>query len=274
MKKPLAIAVAAASLLLASSASATVVLSQNFEGINPANPGFQTAYNYRSGTTNKLTDRVNSMYDERTWTIGDNPFDSHSHWKNKQLDGNALIVNGLVAPAGSPPSLAWAQSANLVAGHYTFSFDALDVCCISSGYANATSYLTFDYVIGDPMGRPITDFTILSDFNTTMAPSADGFYHISGSFDLGAGFSDTPTSVSFNFHNWLGSRNGNDFAIDNILVSYADPPQVEPQGPTPPGSQNVAAVPEPSTWLMMLAGFGALGAILRRNRRALAAATA
>ena len=33
----------------------------------------------------------------------------------------------------------------------------------------------------------------------------------------------------------------------------------------------VAAVPEPASWAMMLLGFGGLGAVLRRRRRAVAA---
>ena len=36
----------------------------------------------------------------------------------------------------------------------------------------------------------------------------------------------------------------------------------------------VGGVPEPSTWAMMLLGFGAIGLVLRRQRRAAAAATA
>ena len=34
---------------------------------------------------------------------------------------------------------------------------------------------------------------------------------------------------------------------------------------------SVAAVPEPASWALMLVGFGGLGAVLRRQRRAVAA---
>ena len=40
------------------------------------------------------------------------------------------------------------------------------------------------------------------------------------------------------------------------------------------GAIELGAVPEPATWAMMLAGFGGLGAVLRRARRKLATATA
>lgn len=39
-----------------------------------------------------------------------------------------------------------------------------------------------------------------------------------------------------------------------------------------PENSTIAAIPEPSTWAMMLAGFGVLGGVLRRRRTAKAAA--
>jgi hypothetical protein len=35
----------------------------------------------------------------------------------------------------------------------------------------------------------------------------------------------------------------------------------------PPGTETIVSVPEPSTWAMMVLGFGGAGAILRRSRR-------
>jgi hypothetical protein len=46
------------------------------------------------------------------------------------------------------------------------------------------------------------------------------------------------------------------------------PPTIVPPPPPP----EVPAVPEPSTWLSMLLGFGVLGSVLRSRRRALARA--
>ena len=49
--------------------------------------------------------------------------------------------------------------------------------------------------------------------------------------------------------------NGFAFEIDNVAMS-------------------VSAVPEPHTWLTMIAGFGMVGFILRRNRRSAVTAIA
>lgn len=68
----------------------------------------------------------------------------------------------------------------------------------------------------------------------------------SGSGQISLGFSSLPDSVT----------------LSNYLVRYQ---QVNGSGSavgTP-----VGAVPEPSTWAMMLLGFGAIGASMRRKRK-------
>ena len=51
-----------------------------------------------------------------------------------------------------------------------------------------------------------------------------------------------------------------------VVTPPVTPPVVTP--PVPPTSPGVPAVPEPSTWLLMIVGFGALGLRLRRRGRA------
>jgi hypothetical protein len=70
----------------------------------------------------------------------------------------------------------------------------------------------------------------------------------SGSGQISLGFSSLPNSVT----------------LSNYLVRYQ---QVNGSGSavgTP-----VGAVPEPSTWAMMLFGFGAIGVSMRRKRKAI-----
>jgi len=255
VKHLFAAAAIAAGLTIAGSASAGVVLSQNFDsidihapGFNPASPGFQTDYAFRTGSQN-TPDHVNSMYDEGTWTIAQNPINSHNLWRDEDLGSNALILNGKTLPPGDPNSTAWAQTATGVgAGHYTFSFDAYDVCCNANfGGFNAASLLTLSYSLNG--GSTLNAATI--DTSTTVFETApgSGHYHVTGSFDLGQS-----GDIKVSLLNWAGAPGGNDFAVDNISVA--------------------GGVPEPATWAMMLVGFGGLGAMLRANRRRMASATA
>jgi hypothetical protein len=69
----------------------------------------------------------------------------------------------------------------------------------------------------------------------------------------------------------LTGRVGNDFALDDISVTAVDGPLhgKDPAGPgtVPDAPGTVPGVPEPASWSLMIAGFGALGAALRQARR-------
>jgi prepilin-type processing-associated H-X9-DG protein len=62
------------------------------------------------------------------------------------------------------------------------------------------------------------------------------------------------TSLAFALSDLTQTHSFNDFALDDVSL----------QGPVPGA---VTFLPEPSTWAMMLLGFGALGAALRYSRR-------
>jgi hypothetical protein len=69
-------------------------------------------------------------------------------------------------------------------------------------------------------------------------------------FDINGAFSDG----RFGFYNYSQSN-----------VTYAGiEDRILPPPPPPP----MPGVPEPATWAMMLIGFGAMGTMLRRRRRA------
>ena len=239
MKKFLAIAGVSAGLLFATTASAAVnlVINGDFETAiaDPSAPGFDTEYSFRDGSSNLSSDPAHSMYDEGTWTIGNNPHDVHDLWIDQDLgapDNHVLILNGKV---DGLPSEAWSQTFNVTAGEYTYGFDVVNLYG-GSGFSN----INFDYSIDGG-----ATFIHLAHVLTSSA-SAGVFQHKHGSFTVGDG------TLRVSLRNTLGGAGGNDFGIDNI---------------------SVAAVPEPASWLMMIMGFGGLGAVLRSNRRrAIAAA--
>lgn len=84
----------------------------------------------------------------------------------------------------------------------------------------------------------------------------------------------SPTTIRFsNGNNFIGLRatSGSDvffgyaFTTNNVLNSFAF--NTTPGAAITASVAIPAAVPEPGTWVMMLLGFGAIGATMRRGRR-------
>jgi hypothetical protein len=71
-----------------------------------------------------------------------------------------------------------------------------------------------------------------------------------------------PLNQDVNFHGRTGGGRSTNPVLDNLLT--LDGSGVEDTGGSLP-EHAIAAVPEPAGWLMMLFGFGILGAITRRS---------
>ncbi|WP_246165648.1 PEPxxWA-CTERM sorting domain-containing protein [Sphingomonas ginsengisoli (ex An et al. 2013)] len=131
-------------------------------------------------------------------------------------------------------------------------------------FALGTSNISFDYGLSG-----FTDANVLltnlttggtASFNTLLLGDANGALPgIQQSEQLGFGFLN---GGFFNLGNINFDPNANaTYRLDltaggNTLTSFA---QV--------GTGSVAAVPEPSTWALMLFGFGGMGVAMRRQRR-------
>jgi hypothetical protein len=239
VKTYLAAAALVAGALLAGQATAASIIFQDFEGVNVGSPNFYTEYSYRSGAQNT---GANSMYGEGTWTINDTPFDTHDMWLEGSFASNKLILNGKDSGQSSDNTVAWRQEAAATAGKYAFSFDVFDVCCNANFYnlggVNATSILTFEYQIDGGLYSKIAD--VKTNEITNFSENGFDGYRISGTFNV------APTgTLRVSVRSWQDAPGGNDFAIDNISIT---------------------AVPEPTTWGLMILGFGAAGSALRRRR--------
>nr|WP_265267859.1 PEPxxWA-CTERM sorting domain-containing protein [Sphingomonas lycopersici] len=119
-------------------------------------------------------------------------------------------------------------------------------------------------------GRDITAFV---DYNGTtnlmqVRWSTDGLRPndagLSYSIDLASLFGANPVYVGFS------ASTGADWSAQDIVNwtfnDKYDPITTVPTTTIPAGSPALGGVPEPATWAMMLAGFGAIGAVMRRRK--------
>ena len=120
-------------------------------------------------------------------------------------------------------------------------------------------------------GHDITAFIDYNGANNLMEVrwSTDGLRPgnagLSYTMDLASLFGTNPVYVGFT------ASTGADWSAQDIVNwtfndNYA-PVTTPPTGTVPAGSSGSGAVPEPATWAMMIAGFGAVGGIMRRKRR-------
>jgi hypothetical protein len=189
------------------------------------------------------------MYDEGTWTIAANPNAVHNLWIDlpaADQTGNMLMINGSTLPGsgiiGDPtaaPVAYLGNGINVGAGTYSFSYNLLNLCCVAGGPAHTPSVLDLWYTDGS--GNPLS-FVVLTEDTTSL--SSSGWGTVTGTFTLAA-----PGQIRIGLSDTADAASGNDFGIDNIVI----------------------AAPEPTTWALLLLGFGGMGAMLRRRRVALAA---
>jgi hypothetical protein len=229
----------AAVLIAAGSASATELLTNgNFDA---GNTGFVSQYKYSPPDGSGQ-----NLWPEATYDVTTNPNADHplfaafaDHTPGPDL-GKMMVING----SGTPNTIVWAEGdigggAPLIGAAntaYTFSF------WLASVYPASPADLQL-WVNGAAVGGQI-------------------FAAAGGSEDLGqwqefiySGVSGAGGLQSISLTNLNLEPSGNDFALDDMHLSGT-------------------AVPEPSSWALMLIGFGGLGAMLRTSQRRLVPVTA
>lgn len=153
--------------------------------------------------------------------------------------GNMLFVDGAGVGDGLTPASQPYYSVTLGVvpnSAYAFSYWAANL-----GPSNQPIPVLATYLDGILMGVPTTpDYAQWTLF----------------SFLFNSGSSST---ITLSLSDLTATHSFNDFAFDDVSL----------QGPVPGDT----GVPEPSTWLMMLVGFGVLGVAARRRRKKALAAT-
>jgi len=219
-------AVGALTLALASGAQATLVLSDDFDGET-------TSLNYTGFANWTVTDGTVDLVDHGTFSI--NCFGGA---------GKCVDLDGSTSNAGIMTTSAYAFSAG---DTVTLSFQArgndrggaLDSLFAGFNFTGATDGLSFSgggFGVG---GGPFVGVTTFSFSDTLLSEDPYALYTV--------GFTAATSGSLFAFINTTGGDNVGPI-LDNVTLDIS------------------GAIPEPSTWAMMLLGFGGLGAVLRRRR--------
>jgi hypothetical protein len=133
-----------------------------------------------------------------------------------------MVVNG----SDDPNEWVWKQDVVNVEQNTTYYFSTW----IASVYPVEPAKLRF-FINDDPLGAVFTASATTGVWQQFYATWNSG----------------SNTTATIGLKNQNTAYSGNDFALDDIVLS-------------------TAAVPEPATWALMIAGFGGAGAMLRRRR--------
>jgi hypothetical protein len=236
--KLISIAALVAGLAVAGGASAATNLITNGD-FSAGDTGFTHGPEY---TFVPLPPGPNSEQPAGTETITVNPIDVHSSWVDLGPSANnpMLVVNG----ATNSGATLWEEDGitTSASGVYDFSANVMDICCNATfgNQGNAPSDIIFQVSVN---GGSFVD--VASYMTTPGMPAQSGdsgiLKFITGSFNSTAGGNFDIRAI-----NNASAPGGNDFAIDNIVVS---------------------AAPEPTTWGLMIIGVGMVGGALRAARK-------
>ena len=225
---------AAAIAALAFAGSASATELLTNGTFDAGNTGFQSDYAYAV---------THDLYPEGTYDVITNPNADHNLFSNfvdhtPGVDtGFMMVING----SATAERTVWSQGTvdNPLIGAantaYTFTF------WLASVYPSSPANLNL-WINGEKLDG--VNFAALGGNENLGAWQQFSYSGVSGAGGI--------ASIKLTNNNL--EPQGNDFALDDLSLSGV-------------------AVPEPSTWAMMLMGFSGLGAMLRANRRRLAYAT-
>lgn len=221
-----------AAALAVPAAAQNLITNGNFEA---GNTGFTSQYAYSPGGNNT----------EGQYTVRSNPFPWNGAFLSRgdHTSGSGLMFVGNGAPIAG--QVVWSSSAIAISANTNYFFEAftMNVCCQGGLAGNSDPNFTFRISLDGSMPTDLATLTI-------PANQAGIWFGLSTNFNSG-----TATSVQLSLINANTVRQGNDFAIDDISLSTRS---------------IVNGIPEPKSWALLILGFGAVGAAMRR-RRAIAA---
>jgi hypothetical protein len=178
---------------------------------------------------------------------------------------SALVSS--TAPKGSSPSDG---SLVAISGPCDSLTNGNSLGCSFSGNINTSTNGNASFLLAENAYNAAFDTDI--DLNALFTADASQFMSLGGSFVDNLNGSYTFNLGSDVLLDYFAVKGGNGFTVYEY-IGGADSTYTFSSSNlshvTFFGSQNVTAVPEPSTWATLLVGFGAAGASLRRRRRRL-----
>lgn len=228
MIKSIAKVLSVAALACAPAQAANLVTNGNFDA---GNTGFFSQYNYTpagNGTEGEYTVRSNPF----PWNPAFASFADHTSGV-----GQMLVVNG----SPNVGDIVWRSNVIAISALTNYFFEAYvaNVCCAGGGINPPN--LTFSVSLDGGALQALSTLGVPGD-------PVGNWIGLSNSFNSGSA-----TSAQLYLINANTIRAGNDFAIDDI--------NLDTRSIVTPG------VPEPATWAMMIIGFGAVGASMRRRQK-------
>lgn len=222
---------ALATALLAIAAPAAAANLVTNGNFSAGDTGFTSDYSYRA------PGNYGGALAEGLYAIDTSAFNTHPAWQNfADHTGDAAALY-LIANGAGNASTIWQQSVSVTANStYNFSVFAANTCCNANQAPPNFSELSLQADSGSGFVS-VAEFT-LSGVGTWLSTG--------GNFTAGS------SNVVLRIVNNNTIAGGNDFALDDISLT-------------------AVAVPEPATWGLMVAGFGLVGAGMRRRSRAIAA---
>lgn len=198
----------------------------------------------------------------------------------RALGGLFAVIFALCASGASASviveNFAFMKANNTVVAQGSFAFDSSktgvigysDLSAFSISLANTTYDLAFINSLSAPYDYIYFGYDVAA--NLFVPAAVSGYANVAGPpaccevySGIMAGVNNIP-NVGFFIDPLVGSApTGADGAVANYAYVYANPPIAASYTITRVAA---AAVPEPSTWLMMLGGFFGLGCVLRRAR--------
>jgi len=229
--KTLLAAATVAAFAMASGAHAAVNLVTNGD-FAAGNTGFTSGYTYAPATNNA----------EGQYTITDNAFPWNPNFASvtdHTGSGGMMFVGNGSPTAGQ---LVWNSGPIAITAGTDYFFEAFvaNVCC-NAGYSGGNSPPNLAFSISLDGGPA----TILNTLSIPLSP-VGAWNGLSTSFNSGGA---TTATLSLINANTIAA--GNDFAVDDVFLGT---------------TSTVLGIPEPTSWALMILGFGGIGAVIRRRR--------